>query len=100
MNLFVPSKGQTDDLAASQELELVVKVSHNLCTTTVTNWSRNHMECDSNTQDLSQGAIELLVLYDRPRSVGLTDVFIEYDCGKILLMCCCTGSYLLLNLKS
>ena len=52
-------------------LELVVWVSHNLCTSTDTNWSHDFFGCDRNTQDLSSVATDLMKLYDylvAPRS--------------------------------
>ena len=39
----------------------------------------DHSECDGNTQDLSSDATDLVELYDRPRSVGRKDVFVECD---------------------
>ena len=60
-------------------------VSHDLCTTPNTNWSRDHLECDHNTQDLSSVGTDLVELHDRPRSVGRTEVFMECDWGLTCL---------------
>ena len=56
-------------------------VSHDLSTTTGRNWSRDHLECDHNTQDLSSDVNDLMEFYDRQRSVGRTKVFMECDRG-------------------
>ena len=58
-----------------------MRVSHDLCITPNTNWSRDHLECDHNTQDLSSVGTDLVELHDRPRSVGRTEVFMECDWG-------------------
>ena len=39
----------------------------------------NHLKCECNKQDLSSDATNLVELYDRPRSDGLTEVFMECD---------------------
>ena len=58
-----------------------MQVSHNLCTTPNTNWSRDHLECDRNTQDLSSDTNDLIEIYDRQRPVGRIEVFMECDRG-------------------
>ena len=56
-----------------------MRVSLDLCTTIDTYLSRNHLECDRNTQDLPSDITNFVELYDGPRSVGLTEVFMEWD---------------------
>ena len=72
-----------------------MRVSHDLCTTPNTNWSRDHLECDHNTQDLSSVGTDLVELHDRPRSVGRTEVFMECDWGFSCLpmVCMCLDPY-------